>query len=87
MAGKYKPTWESLDQHPVPEWYEDAKLGIFVHWYPNAVPGYGFGWYAHDMHLPDPSDQNDEKDVHAYHRKHYGAPTEAMADEGEPVFE
>lgn len=87
MAGKYEPTWESLDQHPVPTWYEDAKLGIFVHWYPNAVPGYGFGWYAHDMHLPDPDDQNDDKDVHAYHREHYGAPTEAMADEGEPVFE
>jgi alpha-L-fucosidase len=83
----YDPTWESLDEHPVPEWYEDAKLGVFVHWYPNAVPGYGFGWYAHDMHRPDPEDQTDDKDVHSYHRDHYGAPTEEMADGDEPVFE
>ena len=29
---RYEPTLESLRRHPVPEWYHDAKLGIFVHW-------------------------------------------------------
>jgi len=83
----YELTWESLDAHPVPQWCEDAKLGVFVHWYPNAVPGYGVGWYAHDMHRPDPEDRIDAAGVHAYHREHYGAPTPAMAEDGEPVFE
>ena len=35
---EYDPTWESLDRHAVPEWYHDAKLGIFVHWGGYSVP-------------------------------------------------
>ena len=31
-SGNYKPTWESLDRHVVPEWYQDAKFGMFVDW-------------------------------------------------------
>jgi alpha-L-fucosidase len=37
---KYQPNWESIKQHRVPEWYEDAKLGIFVHWGLYSVPGW-----------------------------------------------
>ena len=37
----YAPTWASLDSRPLPEWYDDAKLGIFVHWGPYAVPAFG----------------------------------------------
>jgi hypothetical protein len=29
---KYEPTLASLDSHPLPSWYDDAKLGIFIHW-------------------------------------------------------
>ena len=29
---RYDPTWESLDTRPLPEWYDDAKFGIFIHW-------------------------------------------------------
>jgi alpha-L-fucosidase len=36
----YKPTWESIGQHRVPKWYEDAKLGIFIHWGLYSVPGW-----------------------------------------------
>ena len=36
----YRPTLESLRTHPVPEWYHDAKLGIFVHWGLYSVPGW-----------------------------------------------
>jgi len=68
MADAYDATWESLDRHEVPQWFADAKLGVFVHWYPNAVPGYGFGWYAKHMHEPD-------HPVGEYHQKHYGIPT------------
>jgi alpha-L-fucosidase len=36
----YQPTFESLRQHPVPAWFNDAKLGIFVHWGAYSVPGW-----------------------------------------------
>ena len=36
----YQPTLESLDRHPVPEWYQDAKFGIFIHWAVFSVPAY-----------------------------------------------
>jgi len=39
-AQTYKPTWESLDTRPVPQWYKDAKFGIFIHWGVYSVPGY-----------------------------------------------
>jgi alpha-L-fucosidase len=37
---RYEPTIESLNQHPLPEWYADAKLGIFIHWGLYSVPGW-----------------------------------------------
>jgi len=37
---KYEPNWDSIKQHRVPEWYEDAKLGIFIHWGLYSVPGW-----------------------------------------------
>ena len=36
----YEPTWESVSQHPVPDWYHDAKLGIFIHWGLYSVPAW-----------------------------------------------
>ena len=36
---KYTPDWESLDSRPLPGWYDDAKIGIFMHFGPYAVPG------------------------------------------------
>ena len=36
----YQPTLESLRQHPVPTWFDDAKLGIFIHWGPASVPAW-----------------------------------------------
>ena len=36
----YQPTWESVSQHPVPGWFDDAKLGIFLHWGLYSVPGW-----------------------------------------------
>jgi len=38
---KYEPKWESLDQRPTPEWFLDAKFGIFIHWGTYSVPGWG----------------------------------------------
>jgi len=39
-AKHYEPTLASLDSHPLPEWYGDAKLGIFIHWGLYSVPGW-----------------------------------------------
>jgi alpha-L-fucosidase len=36
----YEPTLESLDRHPIPEWYQDAKFGVFIHWAVFSVPAY-----------------------------------------------
>lgn len=43
LMGQYQPTNESIAQHPLPEWYQDAKLGIFIHWGLYAVPGWAKG--------------------------------------------
>ena len=36
-TGKYQPTWESLETHQTPEWFRDAKFGIWAHWGPQCV--------------------------------------------------
>ena len=36
----YKPTWKSLDSRPVPDWFQNAKFGIFIHWGPYSVPAW-----------------------------------------------
>ncbi|HEY9533574.1 MAG TPA: alpha-L-fucosidase, partial [Mucilaginibacter sp.] len=48
-AGPYKPTEESLKQYKYPEWFRDAKFGIWAHWGPQAVPRQG-DWYARNMY-------------------------------------
>jgi alpha-L-fucosidase len=47
MGVHYEPTLESLRRHPVPDWYHDAKLGIFIHWSLSSVPG--FATREHDI--------------------------------------
>ena len=37
---KYEPTWESIDSRPVPQWFQDAKFGVFIHWGVYSVPSY-----------------------------------------------
>ena len=37
---KYEPTFASLSQHEVPEWFQDAKFGIFSHWTVGSVPAF-----------------------------------------------
>ena len=44
---RYEANWESLDKRPTPDWFLDAKFGIFIHWGVYSVPGYGqVGEYA-----------------------------------------
>ncbi len=49
---KYQATWESLSQYKTPDWFRDAKFGIFIHWGVYAVPAYGSEWYPRNMYQP-----------------------------------
>ena len=84
----YEPTLESLNQHPLPQWYADAKLGIFVHWGLYSVPGWApLVHPEHDFRTPDYIKNNpyaewylnvmriDGSPTQAYHREHYGPTT------------
>ena len=66
----YEPTWESLDARPNPQWFEDAKFGIFIHWGVYSVPAWGpkerySEWYWHDM-------QNKNGETWKFHVETYG---------------
>jgi len=63
--GPYKDTWQSLSGYPVPKWYADAKFGIFIHWGPYSVPGFGNEWYPRNMYLKGTPE-------YSHHRKTYG---------------
>jgi alpha-L-fucosidase len=49
-AGPFRPDWESLQNYEVPEWYKDAKFGIFIHWGVYSVPAFGNEWYPRNMY-------------------------------------
>ncbi|CAG2105966.1 unnamed protein product, partial [Medioppia subpectinata] len=42
---KYEPNWESLDKRPLPQWYDEAKVGIFIHWGVFSVPAFDSEWF------------------------------------------
>jgi len=65
--GPFKPTDESLKQYKYPEWFRDAKFGIWAHWGPQAVPRQG-DWYAKEMY-------DEKSDDYKYHLEHYGHPS------------
>ncbi|MBC8872501.1 MAG: alpha-L-fucosidase [Planctomycetes bacterium] len=51
--GPYEPAWESIEQRPLPSWFNEAKFGIFVVWGPYSVPAWkdrGYAeWYGNNM--------------------------------------
>lgn len=70
---RYAAAWESLDARPTPEWFLDAKFGIFIHWGVYSVPAWGVvgdyaEWYWSRTKSADPK--------HAawgeFHRRNYG---------------
>lgn len=48
----YDGTWESLQKMPVPEWFDDGKIGIFIHWGPYSVIGHRKGGRGYSEHVP-----------------------------------
>lgn len=65
--GAFKPTWESLSQSDAPEWFRNAKFGIWAHWGPQCQPEQG-DWYARYMYI-----EGDRK--YNYHVENYGHPS------------
>ncbi len=73
-SGKFKPTWQSLQQYQVPDWFRDAKFGIWAHWGPQCQPERG-DWYARHLYFEDGPAWG--ANVTAFHRQAYGHPSQA----------
>lgn len=52
-SGPFAPSWDSLGAYRVPEWFRDAKFGIFIHWGVYSVPAFGSEWYSRNMYQRD----------------------------------
>ena len=72
FAQNFEPTLESFEQYQYPEWFRDAKFGIWSHWGPQAVPRQG-DWYARNMYYQEGGDW--ETRYYQHHVKTYGHPT------------
>jgi len=48
----FHPSWESLAAYRTPDWFRDAKFGIFIHWGVYSVPAFGNEWYSRNMYIP-----------------------------------
>ncbi|MEO7766659.1 MAG: alpha-L-fucosidase, partial [Ferruginibacter sp.] len=48
---KFQATWESLGNYKIPDWFRDAKFGIFIHWGVYSVPAFESEWYPRNMYL------------------------------------
>lgn len=67
MSKKFEPTFESLHEYSAPDWFRDAKFGIWSHWGPQSVPMFG-DWYARNMYI-------EGTPQYEYHLRHYGHPS------------
>src|ERR1035438_1493317 len=67
ITGPFRPYWESLKAYRYPEWFQDAKFGMWAHWSPQCVPEQG-DWYARGMYVQGSAQYN-------YHVKTYGHPS------------
>jgi len=65
--GPFQSSWESLQKYECPQWFRDAKFGIWAHWGPQAVPEAG-DWYARQMYI-------EGHPQYEYHLKNYGHPS------------
>lgn len=74
-AASFEPTWTSLQQYRCPEWFRDAKLGIFLHWGVNTVPAFD-GHYGRYMYIQDTNSVGPaHRAVYPHHVATYGHPS------------
>jgi alpha-L-fucosidase len=65
----YNPTWKSLKNYTIPDWFRDAKFGIFIHWGVYSVPAFGNEWYPRNMYVQGTHE-------YEFHAETFGAHTE-----------
>src|SRR5512142_2530540 len=67
---EFRPTFESLGKsNPVPEWFKDAKFGIYFHWGVYTVPAFGSEWYPRSMYIKGSPENR-------HHAEVYGDPAQ-----------
>ena len=76
--GKFEPTWDSLKEYEVPEWFRNAKFGIWAHWGPQCVEGSG-DWMARSLYMEGTRE-------YRHHVKNYGHPSEFGFKDILPLF-
>jgi alpha-L-fucosidase len=85
----YEANWESLKQHKTPDWFLDAKFGIYCHWGPYSVPAFETEWYAHWMYVnadnPEARDGKPHK-IYEHHVEKYGPLNEFGYKDFIPMF-
>ncbi len=85
-AQTYTEDWASLAKNnKEPEWFKDAKLGIYFHWGVYSVPAFDSEWYPRWMYLNVPGDSWGGK-VYEHHRKTYGPVSEFNYHDFIPMF-
>jgi alpha-L-fucosidase len=67
--GPYSADWNSLSNYRVPEWYRNAKFGIFIHWGVYSVPAFGSEWYSRNMYIQDSSEYNHHIATYGPHKE------------------
>jgi len=67
VTDPFKPTWASLGKYQTPEWFRDAKFGMWAHWGPQCQPEAG-DWYARHMYM-------EGSGQYKFHLKKYGHPS------------
>lgn len=65
QSGPFEPSWDSLSRQVCPDWYRDAKFGIFIHWGIYSVPAFGSEWYSRNMYIQG-------NPCYDYHREYFG---------------
>lgn len=77
--GPYSDNWHSLSSYKVPDWYKEAKFGIFIHWGVFSVPAFANEWYPRNMYIKDSPEYN-------HHIETYGKHTEFGYKDFIPMF-
>ena len=81
---KYDTTWNSLQNYTAPEWYQDAKFGIYHHWGLYSVPGHGNEWYGRRMY--DKNNDGPGGSFYSWHVSTYGDPAKFGHKDFVPLF-
>jgi alpha-L-fucosidase len=62
--GQFRADWASLSRYQVPDWYRDAKFGIFIHWGVYSVPAFGSEWYPREMYTAGSKENEHQVSLH-----------------------